>query len=260
VIRWDRIEHMRMLLPTFRADLDDDALDAAYAWPDEAHWLRANMVSTVDGAARSPEGLSHGISSDADRAVFGRLRALADVVLAGAATVREEGYRPAKVKPRYTDQRRVAHQTPVPAIALVSCSLAVDLSSPLFTEATVPTIVITCAASDKATRDRVAETAEVLIHGDDDVDLVAAVTALQERGLGRVHCEGGPHLLAQLTAAGLLDELLLSVSPVLAGGGYDAHNDISRILTGAVLPAGLHPLRLDQLLEEDGSLFLRYRL
>ena len=251
---------MRMLLPTFRADLDDDELDAAYAWPDEPHWLRANMVSTVDGAARSGEGLSQGISSDADRAVFGRLRALADVVLAGASTVREEGYRPAKVKPRYAEQRREAHQSPVPAIALVSRSLAMDLSAPLFTEATVPTIVITCAASDKAARDRVAETAEVLVHGTDDVDLVAAVAALQERGLGRIHCEGGPQLLAQLTAAGLLDELLLSLSPMLAGGGYESRSDILRILTGAVLPGGPHPLRLDQLLEAAGSLFLRYRL
>ena len=66
---------MRMLLPVLRDDLTDADLDEAYAWPD-GPWLRANMVSTVDGAARSPDGLSAGISTDADRRVFGRLRGL----------------------------------------------------------------------------------------------------------------------------------------------------------------------------------------
>ncbi|HET8970455.1 MAG TPA: dihydrofolate reductase family protein, partial [Candidatus Nanopelagicales bacterium] len=89
---------MRMLLPDLAEDLTDDDLDAAYAWPDRP-WLRTNMVSTADGAARSVEGSSRGISSDADRRVFGRLRRMADVVLAGAGTVRHEGYGPIKARP-----------------------------------------------------------------------------------------------------------------------------------------------------------------
>ena len=121
-----------MLLPVAHEGLTDEDLDRVYAWPDwpvPTAWLRANMVTTADGAARSPDGLSAGISSDADRRVFGRLRGLADVVLAGAGTVRAEGYKPAKVKPEFADRRAAAHQTPVPAIAVVSRSLELDLGS-----------------------------------------------------------------------------------------------------------------------------------
>ena len=84
--------------------------DAWPDWPVPTAWLRANMVTTADGAARSPDGLSAGISSDADRRVFGRLRGLADVVLAGAGTVRAEGYKPAKAKP--TPSKPVAAAVP----------------------------------------------------------------------------------------------------------------------------------------------------
>ena len=73
-----------MLLPTTAADLSDSDLDRVYAWPGDPErlpWLRANMVSTVDGAARGPDGLSDTISSDADQRVFGRLRGLARFVV-----------------------------------------------------------------------------------------------------------------------------------------------------------------------------------
>jgi riboflavin biosynthesis pyrimidine reductase len=252
-----------MLLPVAREALTDDDLDRVYAWPDwpvPTAWLRANMVTTADGAARSPDGLSAGISSDADRRVFGRLRGLADVVLAGAGTVRAEGYRPAKVKPDFAERRAVARQTPVPAIAVVTRSLDLDLDSPLFASPLVPTIVITCGAADPARLDAVAERADVVVAGDDDVDLHRAVRALNERGLHRVHAEGGPHLLAQLAAAGLLDELLLTVSPVLAGGTYPGEGPVPRVMAGDPLPDAPRPLQLHHALEDDGTLFLDYRV
>ena len=253
---------MRMLLPDLRDDLSDADLDTAYAWPGgdvRQPWLRANMVSTVDGAARSPDGLSAGISNDADRRVFGRLRGLADVVLAGAGTVRQEGYRPAQVKPDFVERRRTAGQAPVPAIAVLSRSLGLDLTSALFTEATERTIVITTASSDPGTRARTAEVADVIVAGDDDVDVVAAVAALRERGLARVHAEGGPTLLGELAARGLLDELLLTVSPVLAGGVYADRSEVHRILAGSVLDDAPRPVHLHHLLEDHGTLFLSYR-
>ena len=251
-----------MLLPDLRDDLTDADLDEVYSWPSgdpRVPWLRANMVSTVDGAARSPEGLSAGISSDADRRVFGRLRGLCDVVLAGAGTVRQEGYRPAQVKPDFVDRRAAAHQTPVPAIAVLSGSLSLDLTSTLFTDATVRTIVITTESSDTAARERTAEVADVIVAGDHDVDLAAAVAALRERGMARIHAEGGPTLLGDLAARGLLDELLLTVSPVLAGGAYSDDAEIHRILAGSVLPDAPRPVRLHHVLEDAGSLFLSYR-
>jgi riboflavin biosynthesis pyrimidine reductase len=257
-----------MLLPVPADDLSDADLDAAYSWPgdpDRLPWLRANMVSTVDGAARSPDGLSATISSDADRRVFGRLRGLADLVLAGAGTARAEGYRPARVRPELLERRRAAGQADVPVIALVSRSLDLDLRSDLFAQATARTVVVTCAASDPARRARVADVADVVVAGGHDVDLVAAVAALRERGLVRVHAEGGPHLLADLAAAGLLDELLLTVSPLLAGGSYSAHGQdgpstqVPRILAGAALPDAPRALRLHHVLEDADTLFLSYR-
>ena len=253
---------MRMLLPVPADDLSDADVDAAYAWPgdpDRVPWLRANMVSTVDGAARSPDGHSAAISSDADRRVFGRLRALADVVLVGAGTARAEGYRPARVRPELAGRRRSAGQTDVPAVALVTRSLDLDLDSDLVARAPVRTIVITCSSSDPALRARVAATTDVVVAGGEDVDLALAVRMLHERGLWRIHAEGGPTLLADLAAADVLDELLLTVSPLLAGGRYAAATDVPRILSGAPLPDAPRPLLLHHLLEEGGSLFLSYR-
>lgn len=248
---------MRMLLPT-PAELDEAGLADAYAWPGTGRWLRVNMVSTVDGAARSPEGLSHGISSDSDRRVFGRLRVTADVVLVGASTVREEQYR--AIRPRAADvaARLGRGQSPAPQVAVVSRSLALDLTSPLFREPVTRTLVLTCASAPADTRERVAEVADVAVCGDDDVDLAAAVTELTGRGHARIHSEGGPHLLAGLAAADVLDELLLTVSPLLAGGGYEDRSDITRILAGRVLPGAPRQLRLGHVLEDDGTLFLRY--
>ena len=251
-----------MILPVARPSLTDEDIDRAYAWPDwpvPTAWLRANMVMTVDGAARSPNGLSADISSDADRRVFGRLRGLADVVLAGAGTVRAEGYRPARIKPDFAARRAEAGQMAAPAVALVSRSLDVDLTSALFTEPSTPTIVITSSSSDDARRAQVAEVADVIVAGDDRVDLHRAVAALNERGLHRIHAEGGPSLLADLAARGLLDELLITLSPVLAGGSYADGSSVPRILDGAAIPESPRPLRLHHVLEDDGTLFLSYR-
>ena len=96
-----------------------------------------------------------------------------------------------------------------------------------------------------------AAVADVVVCGEEHVDLAVAVRALHDRGLHRVLCEGGPHLLGSVLAQGLLDELCLTVSPVLAGGG------IGRIVAGAGLP-GTVDLELAHLLESDGSLFARY--
>jgi riboflavin biosynthesis pyrimidine reductase len=250
-----------MLLPHPSDELTDADLDAAYAWPGwpaAQPWLRANMVSTVDGAARGPEGLSGAISGAADKRVFGRLRGLADVVLVGAGTARAEGYRPAREKPSFADRRREAGQAPAPVIALVSQSLHLDLTSELFTTPGSRPVVVTAGSSDADLRRAVAEHADVLIAGEDEVDLRLAVVALNERGLTRVHAEGGPTLLADLAAADLLDELLLTVSPVIVGGSYGEGPAIPRILAGAELPDTPRPMSLVHVLEDAGTLFLRY--
>ena len=76
-----------------RTLVGDGSVEELYAWPD-GPWLRVNMVSTVDGAAQGPDGLSGSINNDADKAVFDALRVDADVLVVGAGTVRAEGYGP----------------------------------------------------------------------------------------------------------------------------------------------------------------------
>jgi riboflavin biosynthesis pyrimidine reductase len=238
---------VRLLTPA-EGELDDDALARLYCYPRE-RWLRANMVSSADGAGFL-DGRSGGLSSDADRRLFGLLRALADVVLVGAGTARTERYKPARPRDSLAELR--AGRPATPPIALVSRTLDLDLDSPLLRDAPpdARTIVITCAASPDARQAAVARVAEVIVAGQAMVDLKEAVGALADRGLGRVLCEGGPHLLAQVAADGLLDELCLTIGPLLAGPGP------SRIVTGSPFPA--RPMTLAHVLEADGFLFCRY--
>ncbi|WP_354642698.1 pyrimidine reductase family protein [Kitasatospora camelliae] len=231
-----------------------EALAEVYAYPEQVRdgrpWLRANMVSGLDGAARL-DGLSEGLSSSADKRIFGVLRALADVVLVGAETVRAEGYRPARARAEFAAARRAAGQPPAPAIAIVTRSLHLDLTAPLFTEPLVRTVVITTSDSPAERRRAAAEVADVVVAGEGDVDLPAAVRELTGRGWTRQLTEGGPRLLGQVAAAGLLDELCLSLAPLVTVG------DAPRIAAGPRLP-GAQPMRLASLIEDEGFLFGRY--
>ncbi|QMU72071.1 pyrimidine reductase family protein [Streptacidiphilus sp. P02-A3a] len=257
---------MRRLLPS-TPDVTDlttlEGLAAAYAYPPStaAHrgpdgvdrpgrpWLRGNMVSSVDGASRL-DGLSDGLSSEADKRIFGVLRALADVVLVGAQTARSEGYRPARARAGFAAERAARGQGPAPVIAVISARLDLDLSLPLFAAPLVPTVIVTCAAAPAAALRAAEGAAEVLVAGEQRVDPAAAVAALAARGWTRQLTEGGPSLLGQFVTAGALDELCLSLAPLLVAG------DSPRI---AHTPQALaERLDLVALLEEKGFLFARY--
>jgi riboflavin biosynthesis pyrimidine reductase len=229
--------------------LRDTDLAALYAYP-PGPWLRANMVSSVDGAAHLG-GVTKGLSSDADRHLFALLRTLADVIMVGAATVRTERYAPVRQHELWPDLR--PGRTPTPPIAVITARLDLDPSSRLIASAppSARTIVITTARAPADRRAALDGSAEVIVAGQETVDLKAAVAALAERGHRRILAEGGPRLLAQIAAAGLLDELCLTIGPVLAGAGAD------RILAGA-MSASSQPLTLAHVLEDDGFLFCRY--
>ncbi len=235
---------MRQLLPTPQPEVD---LVEAYRYPAGRTWVRANMVSSLDGSAVQ-EGRSGGLSGEADKAVFATLRGLCDVVLVGAGTARTEGYRAPRAKEAYAGLRSGLGQRPAPVLALVSHGLGLDPASDLFT-GDERTVVVTSASSDELARTRLAEVADVVVAGDEDVDTRAAVEALADRGLARVLCEGGPSLLADVVRAGLLDELCLSLAPKVVGGSG------TRILHGADVDAAFAPAHL---LEEGGTLFARY--
>jgi riboflavin biosynthesis pyrimidine reductase len=198
-------------------------------------WVLANMVSGVDGSV-AVNGRTKELSSDADRALFHHLRTIADIILVGATTVRDERYGPHRPK---------NGSAPHP-IAVVTNSLQLDFGSPFFTEAVARPIVLT---SERAPADAVArarEVADVRVHPGDRVDLRRAMHDLG----GVVLTEGGPTLLASLLLEGLLDELCLTIAPV-AGG------DPGRIV-GDALSGHLVRFALASMVEEDGDVFLRY--
>ncbi|RBM20707.1 pyrimidine reductase family protein [Streptomyces sp. PT12] len=234
-----------------------DELADAYAYPADqptgSGWLRANMVASVDGAAHHG-GRSKPLSSPADMRVFGVLRALADVVLVGAETVREERYRPARRRAEFVERRRAAGQTEVPAIAVVSASLHLDFSLPLFTEPLVPTLVITGAKAPHAGLAAArAAGVDVVTAGDEAmVDPARVKPALAGLGWTRLLTEGGPRLLGQLAAAGVVDELCLTTAPRVTVG------TAPRVMSGPEI-ADPREFALTDLLEDEGFLFGRYR-
>ena len=225
---------MRQLLPFPCDPVDPAAVYAELPAPGTRPAVRLNMIASIDGAT-AVAGMSGGLGGAADRALFGVLRSQADVVLVAAGTVRAERYGPAALP-----------------VAVVSRSCRLDWDSPFFTAAAARPIVITVAGAPAPERSKAAGLAEVIVAGERDVDLAAAVRALAERGFARLLAEGGPSLNGQLAEAGLLDEVCLTLSPRLVGG------DARRILAGPGLP-GAQRWRLHSLCEQDGFLFLRYR-
>jgi riboflavin biosynthesis pyrimidine reductase len=195
--------------------------------------VRLNMIASVDGAT-AVAGVSGGLGGRADHELFAVLRSLADVVLVAAGTVRAERYGPSAVP-----------------IAVVSRSCRLDWDSPFFAAPIAQPIVITVEKAPPLERKRATDLADVVIAGERDVDLVTALDALRARGFGAVLAEGGPSLNGQLAAAGLLDEVCLTLSPRLVGA------DAKRILAGPA-PAAMSQWRMRSLCEQDGFLFLRY--
>ena len=253
---------MRQIYPE-PADLGPDGLAARYAYPDlpgagpddrPRWWLRANMVTSLDGAA-TVSGRSGGLSGGADQDVFALLRVLADVIIVGAGTARTERYGPVRPGEEGVQWAWLRDGRPAaPPIAVVTRQLSLDPASPLLAgTGAARTIVITTESAPAGLRASVARTAEVIVAGQDSVDLPAAVAALAGHGYQRMLTEGGPGLLAQLIGADLVDELCLTISPLLAGPGA------GRIVTGAgPLPGGARPVTLGHVLAQEGHLLCRY--
>jgi 5-amino-6-(5-phosphoribosylamino)uracil reductase len=199
-------------------------------------------------------GRSRGLSSPADKKVFALGRDLADVVLVGAGTALAEQYGAVKRTELRASRRERLGLSEIPPIAVVTGRGSVPPSSPLITATSVPSILITSESSPVVWRKEVtAAGADVVVAGDERVDAGLALAALADRGLLRVCCEGGPTLFADMIAAGLVDQLCLTVAPLLAGAGA------VRIADG--LPAADAPmgLILESVLADQGFLMLRYR-
>jgi riboflavin biosynthesis pyrimidine reductase len=230
--------------------LDAAGLISAYEVADRSTpTLRVNFITSLDGSATT-KGLSGGLGAPADRIVFDTLRRLADVVLVGAGTVRAEGYgamRLPDADARWRADHGLAAQ---PVFALVSGRLALDARSDVFTKAPVRPLVLTSDSAPAAARRALDEVAEVISCGEDHVDPRRIVDTLVARGLTQILCEGGPRLFGSFIAADLVDELCLTVSPLLEGGAG------IRISHGEADAA--RRMRLVHVLESNGLLLTRY--
>jgi riboflavin biosynthesis pyrimidine reductase len=245
---------VRQLFPEPKAELGDAELERIYAYPAglTAPWVQVNFVSSTDGAV-TVEGHSAGLSSPADKELFRLGRDLADVILVGAGTAHLEGYGGVKRTEVRAARRARLGLSELPPIAVVTRRCSIGPDSPLVSDTLVPPIVLTCSAAPRERRDALAEAgADVVVTGDHTVDLSRALAALGERGRLRVNCEGGPHLLGELIAEDLVDQLCLTIAPMMVSG------DAGRIAVG-LLPPSPVALELASVLEHDGQLMLRYR-
>lgn len=233
--------------------MGDRELEEIYAYPPDLSrpWVQVNFVASTDGAA-TVAGRSAGLSSPADKKIFTLGRDLADVVLVGAGTALVEGYRGIKRTERRTERRARLGLSETPPVAIVTGRCSVLPDSPLVTDTRVPPIVLTCRRAPADRRAALVDAGvDVVLAGEDTVDLRRAIDAMNERGLRRVCCEGGPTVFGGLVAAGLVDQLCLTVAPLLAAG------DAPRIATGAGgAPVGM---RLASALRAGDYLMLRYR-
>lgn len=240
-------------------EVDPSGLTERYAYPEpdpdapRSCWVRGNMIASVDGGATS-DGKSGDLGGDGDRAVFAALREVADVIVVGASTARVENYSGVQfsVAQRLARQRR--GQAEVPPIAVLTRSGHVERDAKLFHATEVAPLILTSADAADDTRRRLGGLAEVLDASGartDSVDLRTALDLLAGRGLLRVLTEGGPGVLGMFIEQDVLDELCLTVAPVLVGGKS------GRIVTG---PAEAHTtMRLRHALtDDDGYLYLRY--
>jgi riboflavin biosynthesis pyrimidine reductase len=221
--------------------------------PDGRCWVTAHMVAGLDGTA-AVQGRVGALSTPPDKALFADMRTIADVVLVGARTVREEGYGAIRLSPERSASRLAQGRSATPPLAIVSRSLDLDWQSRAFADAAPEsrTVVVTCA---EAPADRLAaarEVADVILAGEQSVEPATLFAELAARGRQHVLCEGGPSLLGELVATGHVDELCLTVSPMMGGDP----------LPVAVFPPGarLTGFSLRQVLREGDTLFLRYEV
>lgn len=216
--------------------------------------LRTNFVSTLDGSIVGPDGRSASINTGSDHHVFALHRALVDVIMVGAGTVRAEGYRAVDLEPWQHDLRATERLAPYPLLAIISGSADIDpaVARPTSGPGGPVLLITTDAATGPLAALRAAGVEIVRLPGD-RVDLRGATALLAERGLTRVLCEGGPRLHRDLLAADLVDEVSLTLSPLMVGGQG------MRSTRGAALPQ-LRGFAVHHVLyAPDETLFTHYR-
>lgn len=235
--------------------VNDGRLAEFYAYPDglQACWVRGNMIASVDGGATA-DGKAGGLAAAGDRDVFKLMRYAADVILVGAATVRVENYSGAQVPVAQRTARQRRGQSEVPPIAVVTRTGYLDPDALFFTRTEVAPLILTCTDKYDDTCLRLGSVADVIDASGprpDEVDGATVLKILSERRLYRVLTEGGPQILSLLIENDLLDELCLTVAPLLVGGSAP------RIASGTgEVHTQMRPAHV--LSDDDGYLYTRY--
>ncbi|MGX5771741.1 pyrimidine reductase family protein [Microbacterium trichothecenolyticum] len=212
--------------------------------------VRMNFISSADGAVTLGDQ-SGALGGDTDRELMQVLRAMADVVLVGAGTVRAEGYGGLKVDHGDVEWRRARGLDDQPALAVVSGGLHLDPADAFFTDAVRKPVIVTTDAAAAVAAERFESVATVMACGEDDIDLAAMLAAFARRGWTQVLCEGGPHLFGALLEADLVDEVCVTLAPRFVGG------DAGRIVQGAA-EGDRRFERTGLMTDDEGFVFLRY--
>ena len=209
-------------------------------------FVLVNFISSADGGT-AVAGKSSSLGDEDDKAVFQALRAIPDIILVGSGTVEAEDYRPVTLDETRRERRLAAGMTEVPVLAIVSGRLSFDPEARVFSDPEHRPMVITGPEADPAKLALLGDAAEVLI-----LDEVTPATILARLGAATVIlCEGGPTLVGQFAADHLVDELNLTVAPMIIGGKS------ARIANGPLVEPPLE-MELERCLFGDRSLFLRY--
>lgn len=242
---------MRLLYPDCRPTSPEEVaggLRLGEQAPPDRPYLVLNMVSALDGKA-TIGWRTKGLSTDLDRRLFHRLRTQADAIMVGAGTVRAERYGRIAKSEELRAARVAEGLAPDPLAVIVSARLDLPADLPIFAAAEQRVLIAT--GSDAVLPDVQADV--VYERAGDDLPLLAA-RLREQHGIGSVVCEGGPTLNSHLFAAGLVDELWLTLNPKVTGGAAALTIVAGREL---VEPAELEPISVA---EGDGDLFTRWRV
>jgi len=227
----------------------------------------ANFVSTLDGVVAIPSVpqsnklVSRG--SEADRFVMGLLRACADAVVVGSGTFHDspqglwtpEGAYP-ELGEVFAELRRARGMPPVPELAVLTASGSLDVEHPALERGA---LVLSSAAGEERLQGRLPAASTTVSSGEDGVDVRWAIDVLRERGHSLILSEAGPHVFGSMVDAGVVDELFLTLSPLLAGHG--GQSERLHLVEGAELLPGLEVTgEITSVRKSGAHLFLRYAL
>jgi riboflavin biosynthesis pyrimidine reductase len=212
----------------------------------ERPWVMLNFVTSIDGAT-AVEGQSTPLNDPDDKALFAALRAVPDIILVGSNTVVAENYRPIRLDQERRERRLAAGRTAVPILAIVSGTLNLDPEARVFSDPEAKPMIITGPDANPSKLALIGDSADLVF-----LQEVTAPAILDRLGAaGIILCEGGPTLAGQFVARDLVDEMNLTISPLIVGGHAPR-------LSHGVMPDVPLEMTLDRTLVGDRSLFLRY--